>query len=74
MDHSLTAAPIAASGRIYLSNKDGEVYTVKAGAVYELLGKSSIGEKLLATPALSGNLLVIRGDKHLLAVASADRK
>jgi outer membrane protein assembly factor BamB len=67
---SFTAAPVAANGRIYISSEDGDVYVVKAGAQYEQLGKSSIGEKLLSTPALSGNMIVIRGDKHLYAVAA----
>jgi outer membrane protein assembly factor BamB len=71
---SFTAAPIAAAGRIYISTEDGDVYAIKAGAQYEQLGKSSIGEKLLTTPALSGNLIVIRGDQHLFAVGAADVK
>ena len=71
---SFTAAPIAAAGRIYISSEDGDVYSVKAGAQYELLGKSSVGEKLLATPALSGSMILIRGDKHLFAIAAAEPK
>lgn len=67
---SFTAAPVAAAGRIYITSEDGDVYTVKAGAQYELLGKSSIPEKVLPTPALSGNMIFIRGDKHLYAVAA----
>lgn len=67
---SFTAAPIAAAGRIYIANEDGDVYALKAGAQYELLGKSSLGEKVLATPALSGNLMVVRSEKHLYGIAS----
>ncbi len=68
---SFTSAPVAAAGRVYVSSEDGDVYAIKAGAQYELLGKSSVGEKLLTTPALSGNLILIRGDKHLFAIAAA---
>ena len=71
---SFTAAPVAAAGRVYISTEDGDIYAVKAGAQYELLGKSSVGEKVLATPALSGNLIVIRGDKHLFAIAAPQPK
>jgi len=28
-----------------------------------------MGEAMLATPALSGDLLILRGDKHLFAIA-----
>jgi outer membrane protein assembly factor BamB len=71
---SFTAAPVAASGRIYISSEDGDIYVVKAGSQYEQLGKSSIGEKLLSTPALSGSMIVIRGDKNLYAIAAAEPK
>jgi outer membrane protein assembly factor BamB len=67
---SFTAAPVAAAGRIYIANEEGDVYCIKAGTQYELLGKSSLGEKVLATPALSGNLMVIRSDRHLFGIAA----
>jgi len=47
---------------------------VKAGAQYELLAKNSVGEPVLATPALAGDLLIVRGAKHLFAIAEAERK
>ena len=71
---SFTSAPVAAAGRVYISCEDGDVYAIKAGTQYELLGKSSVGEKLLTTPALSGNVILIRGDKHLFAIAAAEQK
>lgn len=68
---AFTAALVAAAGRIYATSEDGEVYAIKAGAQYELLGKSSIPEKILPTPALSGDMMFLRGDKHVYAVAAA---
>ncbi|MCC6538541.1 MAG: PQQ-binding-like beta-propeller repeat protein, partial [Bryobacterales bacterium] len=67
---SFTAALLAAAGRVYATSEDGEIYAVKAGPQYELLGKSSLGEKVLATPAFSGGLIFVRGDQHLYAVGS----
>ena len=66
---AFTAALVAAAGRIYAASEDGEVYAIKAGAQYELLGKSSIPEKLLPTPALSGDRMFLRGDRHVYAIA-----
>jgi outer membrane protein assembly factor BamB len=65
---SFTASPIAAAGRLYISTEDGDVYVVKAGAQYELLAKNPIGEPILATPALAGDSLIVRGAKHLFAI------
>jgi hypothetical protein len=45
---------------------------VKAGPKYELLGKNSIGEVVMATPALSRGLLIIRGLKHVYALGKLD--
>src|SRR5260370_33046837 len=66
---SFTASPVAASGRLYIATEDGDVFVVKAGPQYELIAKNPMGEAMLATPALAGDLLVLRGDKQLVAIA-----
>jgi outer membrane protein assembly factor BamB len=66
---SFTASPIAAAGKLYITSEDGDVYVVKAGPQYELLAKNPLGEAILATPALAGDLLIVRGAKHLFAIA-----
>lgn len=66
---SFVASPIAAAGKLYVANEDGDVYVLKAGPQYELIAKNPIGEPMLATPALAGDLLIVRGAKHLFAIA-----
>ena len=66
---SFVASPVTAAGKLYITSEDGDVYVVKAGAQYELLSKNAMGEPVLATPALAGDLLIIRGAKHLFAIA-----
>src|ERR1039458_2920588 len=66
---SFVASPVLAAGPLCISTDDGDVYVVKAGAQYELLSKNPIGEPILATPALAGDLLLVRGAKHLFAIA-----
>ena len=67
---AFTASPIAAAGKLYIATEEGDVYVVKAGPQFELLAKNSVGEPVLATPALSGDLLIVRGARHLFAIAS----
>ena len=65
-----SGSPIAADGRLYLSSEDGEVFVIKAGRTFELLGRYSMGEPLMATPALAGDAMYVRGERHLTAIAS----
>ena len=52
----------AADGRIYLSSEDGDIFVVRAGPTFEILGRYPMGEPLMATPALAGNTMYVRGD------------
>jgi outer membrane protein assembly factor BamB len=63
-----SASPVAANGRLYLSSEDGDVYVVKAGRTFELVGTNRMGEALMATPAISGNAIFIRTLSSLVAV------
>lgn len=65
---TFSASPIAGKGQIYFSSEDGEVFVVKAGPVYELLSTNQMGEALMATPAIAGGMIVIRGQQHIFAV------
>ena len=65
---SFVASPIAAAGRLYITSEDGDVYIVRAGPKYVLLAQNTVGEPVLATPALAGDLLIVRGAKHLFAI------
>jgi outer membrane protein assembly factor BamB len=63
-----SASPVASDGRIYLPSEDGDVFVVKAGAKFELIGSNKVGEPLMATPALSGGMIFIRGERTLFAI------
>lgn len=63
-----SASPVAADGRIYLSNEDGEMLVVEAGAAFKHLATNSMGETLMATPAISEGVLLVRGASTLFAI------
>ncbi len=65
-----SASPIAADGRIYLVDDDGNTFVVKAQEKYELLEKNPIGESSYASPAFSKGEIFIRGSKHLYCIGS----
>ena len=64
---AFTSSPVAADGKIYLSSEDGDVFVVKAGPKYELLATNPVGEVMMATPAISDGLVIVRGINHLFA-------
>ena len=63
-----SASPVAADGRVYLSGEDGDVIVVAAGREFQQLAKNSMGELLMATPALSDGVLYVRTSQSLFAI------
>jgi outer membrane protein assembly factor BamB len=65
---TFSASPVAARGHLYFASEDGEVFVLKAGRTYQLVATNRMGEPLMATPAISDGLLIVRGQQHLFAV------
>jgi outer membrane protein assembly factor BamB len=63
-----SASPVAADGKIYLSSEDGEILVVSTGREFKHLGTNTMGELLMATPALSDGVLLVRATDHLFAI------
>jgi outer membrane protein assembly factor BamB len=63
-----SASPVAADGKLYLPSEDGDVLVVKAGPEFALLGRNPMGQPLMATPAISGGMLLVRGERDLFAI------
>jgi len=63
-----SASPVAADGKIYLPSEDGDMFVVKAGPKFEVLANNSIGEPLMATPAISAGRMFVRSQQHLFAI------
>jgi outer membrane protein assembly factor BamB len=65
-----SASPVAADGKIYLSNEDGEMLVVMAGPTFKHVATNSMGEPLMATPALSEGVMYVRSSRTLFAIGS----
>ena len=63
-----SASPVAADGKIYLSNEDGEILVVAAGRAFKHVATNSMGELLMATPALSDGVMYVRTSASLSAI------
>lgn len=62
------SSPFAGDGKVYFANEDGVVTVLKAGPKFEVLARNPLGEKLVASPALAGGRIFLRGDKHLYCI------
>jgi outer membrane protein assembly factor BamB len=65
---SFSASPVAADGKLYLSSEDGDVFVVKAGRQYELISRNTMGQALMATPALAPGMLIVRAEGAIYAL------
>jgi outer membrane protein assembly factor BamB len=65
-----SSSPVAADGRIYFANEDGQIFVVRAGSDFELLGTNEMGEVTMATPALAPGLIVYRTLGSLVAIGT----
>lgn len=64
---AFTASPWAYDGKVFCLNEYGETFVVQAGPEFKLLHTNELGEDemCMATPALSGDKLIIRSEDHI---------
>jgi outer membrane protein assembly factor BamB len=63
-----SASPVASDGKLYLSNEDGEMLVIAAGQKFSHVATNSMGELLMATPALSDGVMYVRSSASLFAI------
>jgi outer membrane protein assembly factor BamB len=65
---SFSASPVAAAGRLYFAGEDGQVIVIRAGRTFEVLAVNDMNDVVMATPALSGELMLVRTKSRLYAL------
>ena len=71
LDGVFFASPVAADGKIYFASQTGETFVVKAGREPVILAKNDVGERLVASPAVSDGQIFLRGDARLFAIGKS---
>jgi outer membrane protein assembly factor BamB len=66
---AFTSSPWAYGGKIFAQSEDGDTYVIQAGAEYKLLGKNSLNEFSMATPAIARDSLILRTMSNLFRIA-----
>jgi outer membrane protein assembly factor BamB len=70
---AFTASPWAYNGKIFALSEDGDTYVIQAGTEFKVLGKNSLNEMTLATPAVAQGSLLIRTASKLYRISAAGR-
>src|SRR6185295_1730950 len=54
------SSPVAGGGHVYVSDNSGTTFVVRAGAEFSLVSTNRLGERITASPAISGDELIYR--------------
>ena len=65
---NFSASPIYADGKLWFQNEEGVGYVVKPGKTFELLAKNDLGQRTLASYAVTDGALFIRGATDLFRI------
>ena len=65
---NVSSSPIIAGGRIYVATEEGVMYVLRTGDEFELLAENRFGERIFASPAVSGDALVVRTETQLIRI------
>ncbi len=63
-----SASIISANGLAYFTSDTGIVSVLKPGPTFDVIAQSEVGEPVYASPAVYGDQLYIRGEKHLFCI------
>ena len=68
VDGVFSASPVGGAGHVYFVSENGDTVVVKAGRQPQIVGRNPIGERAVASPAISKGQIFIRTDKHVFAI------
>jgi len=63
------ASPAAANGRIYVVDREGTTAVIRRGGGFERLATNRLDDSFSASPAIAGDSLFLRGERHLYRLA-----
>jgi outer membrane protein assembly factor BamB len=68
VDGVFSASPVAGAGHVYFVSESGDTVVVKAGRAPQIVARNVLGERVVASPAISNGRIFVRTDKHVFAI------
>jgi hypothetical protein len=63
-----SASPWAYNGKIFMMSEDGDTFVIQAGPDFKVVGRNSLNEMTLATPAIAGGSIIVRTASKLYRI------
>ncbi len=70
---AFTSSPWAYNGKLFCLSEDGDTFVIQAGGEYKLLGKNSLDELCMATPAIARGSLILRTASKLYRISKGGK-
>ena len=70
---AFTASPWIYRDRIFCLSEDGDTFVIQPGEEFKVLGKNSLNEFSMASPALVGDRLILRTQSNVYCIREAAR-
>jgi hypothetical protein len=67
----ITSSGVASKGKLYYSLEQGDVVVVKAGREFEILSRNPMDDLMMASPAISEDMIFFRTQHFLVAVGES---
>ena len=65
------ASPTAADRKVYFVSETGETFVVRAGREPHILARNNLGERFIASPAISSGQLFLRSDENMFCIGKS---
>jgi outer membrane protein assembly factor BamB len=66
-----SASPVAGDGKIYFVSENGETIVMQSGRTPTVLARNDLGERAVASPAISNGQIFIRTDDHIFCIGAS---
>lgn len=66
------SSPVLVGDRLYIADKVGQMYIVKASSTYELIAQQSIGDHAFATPAFMDGRIYVRTGGQIYCIEQSN--
>jgi outer membrane protein assembly factor BamB len=74
VDGVFSASPVGGGGHVYFLSENGDMVVVEAARTPRIVARNPIGERAIASPAISRGRIFIRTDGHLFSVGGRESR
>ena len=63
------SSPVGAGGKVYVMSRNGVMLVIESEGDYALIATNELEDSFSASPAIIGDELFLRGERHLYCVS-----